>query len=375
MARNLLKAKPKKKSVAPIRRRFGVAGAPDTDNWNEWEAYFRLEVERKDLAAVVRNHIRTHYKEEAKTLLNAPDYMYYMYAHIPASMLWAEKSKPFPEKYDYEKSINGYIEKLRTESARKQEEAENGQTKTSVSPAELTQRKTNSFLAEVDSAIDNYPAKYSLYSELTKITAAHVTAKQVYEMLLPIYEEIKELVSLSKSRKNDMQQQLEEGYSHMNTKERKAYLAFLSEMVDDAKRYMQKKKALRVSKPRVRTADKQVAKVNYLKESTDFKVSSINPMMIVGAKRLFTFNVRYRQLSEYVSNSGMGFEVKGTTVQNIDSENSSTVILRKPLDILPTVLGKSLRDIHKDMAKIKTKRTEATGRINKDTIILRVMDK
>jgi len=375
MARNLLKAKPKKKSVAPIRRRFGVAGAPDTDNWNEWEAYFRLEVERKDLAAVVRNHIRTYYKEEAKTLLNAPDYMYYMYAHIPASMLWAEKNKPFPEKYDYEKSINGYIEKLRTESARKQEEAEVVQIRASVSPAELTQRKTNAFLAEVDAAIDSYPNEYSLYTELTKITAAHVTAKQAYEMLLPIRDEVKELVSLPKSRRNEMQQQLEEGYSHMNVKERKAYLAFLTDMVDDAKRYMQKKKALRVSKPRVRSADKQVAKVNYLKESDEYKLTSINPMMIVGAKRLFTFNVRYRQLSEYVSNSGMGFEVKGTTVQNIDSENSSTVILRKPLEILPIVLGKSLRDFHNAMRKIKTKRTEATGRINKDTIILKVMDR
>lgn len=374
---NLLKSKPKKRSTPiPVRRRFGIAGAPDTDDWHQWESYFRLEVERKDLAGVVRNYIRTNHKEESKLLLGAPDYMYYMYAHIPAGILWAERDKPFPVKYNYERSITNFIDKLREESLRKKVEAEDSDTnRPSVSPAELTQRKTNSFLAEVDAAIDNYPEEYSLYNELTKITAAHVTAKQVYEMLLPIRDEVQELVDLPKSRRTDIQDQLDEGYSHMKPKERKAYLEFLNEMVSDSERYMQKKKALRVSKPRVRSADKQVTKVKYLKESAEYKVSSINPMMIVGAKRLFTFNTRYRQLSEHVTNSGMGFEVSGTTVKNIDSENSSTVIVRKPLDLLPIVLGKSLRDIHQAVGEIKTKRTEATGRINKDTIILRVMDK
>jgi len=374
---NLLKRKPKKKTTAvSSRRRFGIAGAPDTDDWHQWEAYFRLEVERKDLAGVVRNYIRANYKDESKLLLGAPEYMYYMFAHIPAGILWAERNKPFPIKYNYERSIANFVDKLREESLKKKAQAEDDDNKkTVVSPTELTQRKTNGFLAEVDAAIDNYPEEYSLYNELTRITAAHVTAKQTYEMLVPIRDEVQELVNLPKSRKNVDQQQLDEGYSHLKPKERKAYLAFLNEMVSDAERYMQKKKALRVSKPKVRSAEKQVAKVNYLKESAEYKVSSINPMMIVGAKRLFTFNTRYRQLSEYVTNSGMGFEVSGTTVKNIDTENSSTVIVRKPLDLLPIVLGKSLRDVHKAMGEIKTKRTEATGRINKDTIILRIMDK
>jgi len=374
---NLLKRKPKKKTTAvSSRRRFGIAGAPDTDDWHQWEAYFRLEVERKDLAGVVRNYIRANYKDESKLLLGAPEYMYYMFAHIPAGILWAERNKPFPIKYNYERSIANFVDKLREESLKKKAQAEDDDNKkTVVSPTELTQRKTNGFLAEVDAAIDNYPEEYSLYNELTRITAAHVTAKQTYEMLVPIRDEVQELVNLPKSRKNPDQQQLDEGYSHLKPKERKAYLAFLNEMVSDAERYMQKKKALRVSKPKVRSAEKQVAKVNYLKESAEYKVSSINPMMIVGAKRLFTFNTRYRQLSEYVTNSGMGFEVSGTTVKNIDTENSSTVIVRKPLDLLPIVLGKSLRDVHKAMGEIKTKRTEATGRINKDTIILRIMDK
>jgi len=374
---NLLKRKPKKKTTAvSSRRRFGIAGAPDTDDWHQWEAYFRLEVERKDLAGVVRNYIRANYKDESKLLLGAPEYMYYMFAHIPAGILWAERNKPFPIKYNYERSIANFVDKLREESLKKKAQAEDDDNKkTVVSPTELTQRKTNGFLAEVDAAIDNYPEEYSLYNELTRITAAHVTAKQTYEMLVPIRDEVQELVNLPKSRKNVDQQQLDEGYSYLKPKERKAYLAFLNEMVSDAERYMQKKKALRVSKPKVRSAEKQVAKVNYLKESAEYKVSSINPMMIVGAKRLFTFNTRYRQLSEYVTNSGMGFEVSGTTVKNIDTENSSTVIVRKPLDLLPIVLGKSLRDVHKAIGEIKTKRTEATGRINKDTIILRIMDK
>ena len=38
------------------------------------------------------------------------------------------------------------------------------------------------------------------------------------------------------------------------------------------------------------------------------KLTSINPAAIVGAQRLYTYNIKYKRLTELVSN-GKGFEI------------------------------------------------------------------
>ena len=60
-----------------------------------------------------------------------------------------------------------------------------------------------------------------------------------------------------------------------------------------------------------------------------FKITSILPITIVGAMRLYVFNVKTKELTEYVSSSPKGFEVKGTSLQNV-GEESRKIKLRKP---------------------------------------------
>lgn len=80
-------------------------------------------------------------------------------------------------------------------------------------------------------------------------------------------------------------------------------------------------------------------------------------------------------LTEYVSSSTSGFEVKGTSIKNIDVEQSKSVRLRKPELFLPIVLSKTVKQISNEWGKLTTKSSVPNGRINKDTILLRVMDK
>ena len=130
---------------------------------------------------------------------------------------------------------------------------------------------------------------------------------------------------------------------------------------------------IRTKKPM--SADKQVAKVKYMKEDTNFKLVSINPVTIIGNIRLYTFNTKRRILSEYVTMDPKGFSIKGTTIQNFDKDQSRQVKLRKP-DILQSVLKDRPTVVSKNWNEtIKTKSSLPNGRLNEDTILLRVHNK
>ncbi len=147
-------------------------------------------------------------------------------------------------------------------------------------------------------------------------------------------------------------------------------------MLSDLDRLQSAAKATRKSKTKQpKAADKQVAKVNYKKEDTEFKIVSIAPLQIVGSRRLFTFNTKYKVLTEYVTNSASGFQMSGSTLKNIDTTVSRCTKLRKPDAFIPIVQKKTHLQIDKEWKQLTTKTTVPNGRINKDTILLRVMDK
>jgi hypothetical protein len=54
---------------------------------------------------------------------------------------------------------------------------------------------------------------------------------------------------------------------------------------------------------------------------------------------------------------------------------SRQVKLRKPDEFLPFVLNKTVKQIDTEWKKLTTKSSTPNGRLNNDTILLRVMDK
>ena len=166
-----------------------------------------------------------------------------------------------------------------------------------------------------------------------------------------------------------------EAYSHLTKVELRKRVKLLNTILDDLKRYQTNSKTVRKTRTKKPVAaTKQVAKIKFLKESPEFKLVSINPAAVIGAKRLFVFNVKTRTLSEYVSSGPAGFTVKGTTLQGWDDTTSRSKKLRKPEDILPTVLSKTARQIDNAWKKLTTKDASPNGRLNEDTILLRALN-
>jgi len=131
---------------------------------------------------------------------------------------------------------------------------------------------------------------------------------------------------------------------------------------------------LAVRKPRkkkVKPASVLVAKMKYKENDGDLK--SVNPCDIIGASQLWVYNTKTRNLSVYNAVGNSGLSVRGTTLTGFDEESSITKKLRKPESVIKPLLDGGKIYLRKVMENIKTAEQKATGRINVDTILLRVV--
>lgn len=166
-----------------------------------------------------------------------------------------------------------------------------------------------------------------------------------------------------------------EAYSNWKRAHIKKAIKQLDTILADIEKAQLANKAVRkprASKPKA--SDKQVAKLNYLKEDNTYKLASISPIQIPSAKTLYIYNVKQKKLTEYVTDNSAGFMVSGSSLKNFDTTLSRTTTLRKPDDILPQILKKTQKQINNVFKGLTTKMSVPTGRINKDCIILRVIN-
>ena len=253
-------------------------------------------------------------------------------------------------------------------------------TKPVKTSADILSDKINDFIGEVELVIDEYhdpkvifdAPNYSVYNELKKINAPKPLAQKVYDYYKPLYDEIDELVTQKTP-------DLVEGYKHLKTaKEKKDYLLFIKNIVDDCQKFMNAATAAKVRAPKQPRAKKKipveklVAKVKYQKDSAEYKLTSVDPVNIIGATEVYLFNTKYRHLVQLVAASADGFSIKGTTITNLREESCLRKTLRKPEELL-TEIGKTTKArVNRVFIDIKTKSAPANGRLNEEMIILKV---
>ena len=148
---------------------------------------------------------------------------------------------------------------------------------------------------------------------------------------------------------------------------------FFALVATDAEKLASNKNAAR--KPRKKKAiplEKKVARLKFKTEDIDNKLVSINPVKIMGAQQLWIYNTKNRKLGIYVATDAAGLSVKGSTIENYKYSESISKTLRKPKEVLTRVLDGGKVVLRKVMGEINSKPQELNGRINKDTILLRV---
>lgn len=159
---------------------------------------------------------------------------------------------------------------------------------------------------------------------------------------------------------------LVEGYSFLNvTKLKKLddYLESLIDVLGEKSKITRKKKKVNPTK--------LVQSVQYMSVCDDFKLESIDPINIVGAKALLCFNTKTKKLTLFEANSGDGLSVKGTTLQGFSDDSITKTIRKNNYDILYSINDGRVAHTKNNLNTIKTKNGIPSGRINKDTLILR----
>lgn len=162
--------------------------------------------------------------------------------------------------------------------------------------------------------------------------------------------------------------QLNEGYARFSKKTRKDICDWMLQLVTDLTTLEATKKVTR--KPRAKKAPKVatiVKRVKFAKESTEFKIRSIDPTSVLGAKSLWVFNVKTRQLGCYTSNDSAGIGIKGTTLTNVTGEMKK---LRNPGAFLPSFTG-TAASLNNKFSAVKSVAAKMNGRLNEHTILLR----
>ncbi len=148
---------------------------------------------------------------------------------------------------------------------------------------------------------------------------------------------------------------------------------FFTTVATDAEKLASNKNASR--KPRKKkpvSMEKKVKNLKFKKDDIDNKLVSIDPVKIMGAEKLWIYNVKTRKLGVYVAADQAGLGVKGSAIENYKYSESVSKTLRKPKDVLDRVLNGGKIVLRKVMGDINSKPSELNGRINKDTILLRV---
>jgi hypothetical protein len=169
--------------------------------------------------------------------------------------------------------------------------------------------------------------------------------------------------------------QLVEGYSYLSRADLRKIVKNLEVMIGDVNAHAKIKVSMR--KPRVKKvkdASKQVAKLKYQTNSSEYNIDSINPSRIPTAQRLYVFNTKTRQLGVYFAKGSAGFEVKGTSINGYDAAASYIATLRKPKDLLNAVLSNAPKALDKTIEAAKLKKRPANGRFNQHTVLLKVVE-
>ena len=240
---------------------------------------------------------------------------------------------------------------------------------------ERTRDAAMAMTEEIENAYENFqndpenfdPKAFKVLNLLKSQQAKAAHARIIRDFYAQDLTELEELASGSAD------EQLKEGYKHRSRKQIKNFIAFLTEVQNSCNMLMQEAKVNK--KPRKTKAvskDKLVAKLKYKKTDEPLKLVSVNPADIVGAQELWIYNSKTRKLGKYVAEEFKELGIKGTTITGFSEMKSVQKTLRKPADQLKEFKAAGKVALRKFLEDINAVDTKMNGRINEETILLKV---
>jgi hypothetical protein len=273
--------------------------------------------------------------------------------------------------------------KSRIEHAINAADAEPEETATGAKPAEpVAAARTPTIQDRLNEKTSEHLAYFEgLYDEVVGGAAVDPKAYDYLVTNAVPQSQIKKFEDLFMSRKTELgealakaDEQVVEAYKHYKAADFKRHHAFIQCILDALDQYRNVKKATK--KARVKRApnkEKVASKLKFMKEEKTLKLVSINPVDIIGAQELWAYNTKTRKLYKYIADSLTGpLGVKGTSITNFDTAKSVGKTLRKPEEKLKEFARATKVQLRKFLEDIKATETLGNGRMNSDTVLLKV---
>jgi len=183
----------------------------------------------------------------------------------------------------------------------------------------------------------------------------------------------RDLAELEELASGSADEQLREGYSHRSKKQIKNLIVFYQEIMSACDMLAQEAKVNRAPRAKKTVpAEKLVAKLKYKKTDEPLKLVSINPADIIGTSELWIFNTKTRKLGKYVAAEYLTLSVKGTSIVGFNENTSVQKTIRKPEEKLKEFKVAGKVQLRKFLEDINATDTKMNGRINEETILLKV---
>jgi hypothetical protein len=384
--------KVKKKAVRAKRRGSEWDAVPVT-TWHKAHYHIHYLMESKSWGNKVRDYIKDNYDKNIVAAINKlPNWKIDGKSHW-ATVVHLTNVKPELVHPDYAGKLDLYINGLAEEGALiVKEDKEEETAKKNVYIPTIQERileQAQDAVEDIDEWLDGFisdqdnfdPKGFDFKTHFTKrgVTQAHARKmKKFYTDALQDFQDLERMPTAGQLKKmdehtQDMWAQLKEGYAHIKKKDIKNYTTAIEELQAALDYIIDTAKATRKTrKPKAKSATKLVEKLKFLQTDDKYKLASIDPSTIVGAAELWVFNIKTRKLGKYIAQEHQTLQVKGTTIQFFDEKRSVQKTLRKPADQLKEFKSAGKVALRKFLEDIPTTDTKLNGRINPDTILLKV---
>jgi len=172
---------------------------------------------------------------------------------------------------------------------------------------------------------------------------------------------------------NTDDKELKEAYSNFTKPQLKKMVAYFDQVILDCQKVSgESTKSRKPRKRKAKSPEQLTAKMKFMPEFKELKLTSVKPTDIVGCMVLWVYNTKTRKLGVYHAEDIGGLSVKGSSILNFVESKSIQKKLRKPEQMIPEVLNGGKVFLRNVMESIRAVGSKLTGRINADTILLKV---
>ena len=244
-------------------------------------------------------------------------------------------------------------------------------------------RRLMFIIGDIDDAFENVwarsedPKKFKAYDYFNMHNIPGAFMKMVKEQVnVYIDEQSKGLKyrDIKSNERTDEQQDYVESFESYSKVEMKQHIAWWERVYKDCELWeANKKKQRKPRKYKPPSKEKMAKKVKYKPEDKDLKLVSEQPINLPGCTAVVVYNTKNRKLGIYeATHKHHGLSLKGTTLLNYDLSTALQKTVRKPQEVMEKLNTGGLQAIKNTFNTLSTTETKLNGRLNKETILLRI---